>query len=291
MSSDPLSHVVDQFKSEPSRTGSLIVTFYGDTILPRGGSVWLGTILNVLELIDVDGGVVRTAVSRLAADGWLERKKIGRKSFYRLAAAGRDRFELGLTHVYRASVAEWTGRLALLLIENGADRDSSRAALSEAGFGTPMPGVWIAPLGANLPSGLKGVIRLEASAEDEAGRQLIEAAWPLAAIASSYRDFMSAFAPLTAWSRAPDRLEPQDAIVARVLLIHQYRRVLLRDPLLPAELLPSDWPGAEARRLCATIYRRLLPASERWLDEFGESASGKLPRAGKELAQRFAGAA
>ena len=89
----PLARIISQFKREPSRTGSLIITFYGDAILPRGGSVWLGTLLQFLEMLEIDGGVVRTAVSRLAADGWLDRDKVGRKSFYKLAPHGRERFE------------------------------------------------------------------------------------------------------------------------------------------------------------------------------------------------------
>lgn len=35
-----------------------------------------------------------------------------------------------------------------------------------------------------------------------------------------------------------------DAFTARILLIHHYRRVVLRDPLLPSALLPADWPGS-----------------------------------------------
>ena len=41
----------------------------------------------------------------------------------------------------------------------------------------------------------------------------------------------------------------------RTLLIHEYRRVLLRDPRLPAALLPLDWPGAAAFALCRDFYR------------------------------------
>jgi len=39
MSQHPLFRIISRFKREPSRTGSLIITFYGDAILPRGGSV------------------------------------------------------------------------------------------------------------------------------------------------------------------------------------------------------------------------------------------------------------
>jgi hypothetical protein len=58
-------------------------------VMPRGGSVWLGTLLEFFKAIDIDSGVVRTAMSRLANDGWLERNKVGRNNFYRLADKGR----------------------------------------------------------------------------------------------------------------------------------------------------------------------------------------------------------
>src|SRR5882757_4991424 len=118
----PLARIISQFKREPSRTGSLIITFYGDAILPRGGSVWLGTLLQFLEMLETDGGVVRTAVSRLAADGWLDRDKVGRKSFYKLAPQGRVRFKAAVEHVYNPHMSDWAGRFELLLIGNGADR-------------------------------------------------------------------------------------------------------------------------------------------------------------------------
>ncbi|MBB5049293.1 phenylacetic acid degradation operon negative regulatory protein [Rhodopseudomonas rhenobacensis] len=283
----PLSRIINRFKREPSRTGSLIITFYGDAILPRGGSLWLGTLLQFLALLDTDGGVVRTAVSRLAADGWLARDKVGRKSFYKLAASGRERFDLAVQHVYNPQPAPSQGRFELLLIGNGADRDAARAALSEAGFGSPLPGVWVAPAGTAVPALASGAIRLEASAAAEMGGRLIGASWPLAEIAASYRDFLKIFAPLQDWVEGAETLAPADAMLARILLIHHYRRVLLRDPLLPEALLPADWPAPQARAFCGKIYRALLPASEQWLDTYGESASGALPPPGRELAQRF----
>jgi phenylacetic acid degradation operon negative regulatory protein len=70
-------------------------------------------------------------------------------------------------------------------------------------------------------------------------------------------------------------------------LIHHYRRVVLRDPLLPLALLPRDWPGRAARQLCGEIYRGLLPASEQWLDRHASNEDGPLPAAAKELSRRF----
>lgn len=287
MSHPSLSRIVSRFKREPSRTGSLIITFYGDAILPRGGSVWLGTLLQFLDMLGTDGGVVRTAVSRLATDGWLDRDKVGRKSFYKLAKSGRERFETAVEHVYNPHSSDWAGRFELLLIGNGADREASRTALTEAGFGSPMPGVWVAPSNVSLPSIAAGAIRLEVSADDATGRRLVDASWSLERTADSYREFMKTFAPLEAWVSDADNMVPADAILARVLLIHHYRRVILRDPLLPASLLPPAWPALEARKFCARLYQALLPASESWLDAHGESATGSLRPPGPELGRRF----
>ncbi|HEY0850622.1 MAG TPA: phenylacetic acid degradation operon negative regulatory protein PaaX, partial [Bradyrhizobium sp.] len=87
--SQPLARIVEQLKREPSRTGSIIITVFGDAIVPRGGSVALGTLLEFFATIDVDSSVVRTAMSRLTADGWFEREKVGRNSFYRLVQRER----------------------------------------------------------------------------------------------------------------------------------------------------------------------------------------------------------
>jgi phenylacetic acid degradation operon negative regulatory protein len=102
--------------------------------------------------------------------------------------------------------------------------------------------------------------------------------------------FMTTFAPLQAWLDTHAELDDADAFTARILLIHHYRRIVLRDPLLPTELLPTDWPGRGARALCGEIYRSLLPASERWLDQHALDENGALPPGEAALAERFADA-
>jgi phenylacetic acid degradation operon negative regulatory protein len=286
----PLARIIEQLKREPSRTGSIVITLFGDAIVPRGGSVWLGTLLAFFETIDIDSGVVRTAMSRLAADGWLERSKVGRNSFYRLVKKGRQTFDTATRHIYDTQASDWTGRFELLLIGSSEDRDASRDALRNAGFGSPLPGVWVAPSGMPVPDEAAGAIRLEVSAEDDSGRRLLRESWPLDRTADAYLKFMKTFEPLRGWIDRREPLSDADAFTARILLIHHYRRVVLRDPLLPTALLPEDWPGRAARRLCAEIYRGLLVPSEQWLDLNGSNESGPLPAAGAELRRRFEGA-
>ncbi|MBV9075879.1 MAG: phenylacetic acid degradation operon negative regulatory protein PaaX [Methylobacteriaceae bacterium] len=283
-----LQAILHDLRREPSRTPSVVITVYGDAIAPRGGSVWLGTLNAFFGALGIAEGAVRTAASRLAADGWLERRRLGRNSFYRLAEKGRATFEAATRHIYNPAPARFDGRFRLVLLPpEHPSRDGVRAALEAAGFGSPAPGLWMASRDAALPPEVAGAIALEASAEPGEAVRLASLAWRLDRVADGYRRFLSAFGPLGQALVAGRSLAEPDAFTARILLIHAFRRVVLRDPELPRELLPSDWPGEPARALCAGLYAELLPPSERWLDAHGLTEDGPLPPPGPELMRRF----
>lgn len=271
--------ILARLRHEPSRTWSLIITVYGDAIVPRGGSVWLGTLLAFFQALDTGDGAVRTAMSRLAADGWLERRKVGRNSFYRLRAKGRAAFETASRRIYSAQPEPWQGHFELLLPAR-----NDRVALRQAGLGAVAPGVWLAP----HPIEIDG-LRLRADGDGATLRTLAERAWPLEALSHAYAGFVEAFTPLGRLLADGGTLSPIEAIAARVLMIHAYRRIVLRDPLLPAMVLPENWPGDAARGLCAGLYHALLPVSEAWLDEHAIGETGAAPPADTALHRRFTG--
>jgi phenylacetic acid degradation operon negative regulatory protein len=72
-----------------------------------------------------------------------------------------------------------------------------------------------------------------------------------------------------------------------LLLVHELRRVALRDPGLPLDLLGSDWAGLEARALARKIWLACLKPSERWLDTHASGLDGALPAPSPELQRRF----
>ncbi|MDU1671119.1 MAG: PaaX family transcriptional regulator C-terminal domain-containing protein, partial [Bradyrhizobium sp.] len=139
-----------------------------------------------------------------------------------------------------------------------------------------------------VPDAVEGAIRLQASAGSDMARRLVAESWALERTAEAYRKFSASFAPLKSSIERGEALSDGQAFTARVLLIHHYRRIVLRDPLLPAELLPGNWPGRQARALCGEIYRLLLPGSERWLDAHAINEAGPLPAAAAALLRRFA---
>ncbi len=87
---DCVATLIDDFqKRRPIRAGSLIITVYGDSIVPRGGTVWLGSLSKLVEPIGINERLVRTSVYRLTNETWLRGEKIGRRSYYRLSGPGR----------------------------------------------------------------------------------------------------------------------------------------------------------------------------------------------------------
>lgn len=79
------------------------------------------------------------------------------------------------------------------------------------------------------------------------------------------------------------------AFILRTLLLHEYRKIHLRDPLLPAALLPPAWAGTDAQKLCRQLYAQMFPASEHYLSETVQTQAGTLPPPAAEVFYRFGG--
>jgi phenylacetic acid degradation operon negative regulatory protein len=66
------------------------------------------------------------------------------------------------------------------------------------------------------------------------------------------------------------------ALQLRLVLVHLFRQVALRDPRLPDPALPADWPGHPARRLFARLYRSLSPLADLHVGDRFLSQTGAL---------------
>src|SRR5437588_528020 len=84
---------------------------------------------------------------------------------------------------------------------------------------------------------------------------------------------------------------PATAFLIRTLLIHEYRKIHLRDPLLPPALLPPHWVGARAYQVCGSLYARVFPAAERYLSASAHRLHRPLPVAHPAVHARFGGIA
>jgi phenylacetic acid degradation operon negative regulatory protein len=289
------------------RAASLLVSVFGDAVVPHGGVVWLGSLIRWLAGFGINERAVRTAAHRLVAEDWFATRATGRRSDYRLTAASRHRFADAERRIYAASHPSWDGSWSVIALGRGmatARRDEARRELRWHGFGELAPSVLVHPAAdlEELALALRD-LRVERSAvvlrargenglagDRRALRALVDSAWDLSDLAAAYRAYVRRFDPV---ARRVERSRPgpEACFRLRVAAIHEYRRILLRDPELPAELLPEDWVGGEARRVCAALYRRVAPGAVAYVLETGRTATGPLPPPGEAYYRRFGGLA
>ena len=302
----PLAERLAEFaRKHPLRAGSLVVSLYGDVVLPRGGAAALDGVRRVLAPFGINDSQLRTAVSRLVADGWLEGagaapsgRAAGRRAVYALTAEGRRRTAEATWRIYAGASPRWAGTWTLAMLQGDAgSRSDLRRRLGWLGFGTLAPNLVIHPspephalasaLG-DLPVEDQPLLFSARSIGRAAPAAIAREAWDLTALGAAWRGFLTGMEPVVA-GFARGAPPPFAALVARLLLIHEYRRILLHDPLLPAPLLPPDWAGATAHRLTARFYRRLAWPAERWVDDGLAGPAGRLPAPDAPFARRFGG--
>ena len=273
----PAAWIAQEQAADPPRAKSLLMTIFGDAIAPHGGSIWLGSLIELMAPFGVSDRLVRTSIFRLSEEGWLAPSRSGRRSAYAITDDALKRFSKAYRRVYASLEPAWDGDW-MLLLANHADlapavRTLFRKQMAWEGFGMLTPGVYAHPV-ADEESvhallqrfGLQDqVYVVKARDLPLAGGKPLGAAvaeiWALDDVRQGYLQFIARFAPL-AQALASREVSPEQAFVIRTLLIHAFRRVQLHDPKLPASLLPDAWPGVESYALCSDIYRSITDAAQ-----------------------------
>src|ERR1700676_3932739 len=293
-------------RQRPLRGGSLIVTLFGDSIMPRGGAVALGSLIALAAPFGLNERLVRTAAARLAKDVWLEGRRAGKRSEYRLSHDGRERFAEATRRIYSEPETEWSGRWTVIVLPpmHAAERKELKEELIWRGFGELSTNVFAHPEIDSRSLGLRAgpaellakVIVFDAGlAGEDAPQRLVGLGWDLEDLGLRYQRFVKRFERVLAalrglrGLRGLRALDPQACFIVRTLLIHEYRRLHLRDPLLPARLLRANWPGAQAAALCRDIYARVFEPSEEHLSAVGAQLEGPLPEPDASVKRRFGG--
>ena len=286
---------------------SLLVTVYGDAIQHHGGCAGLGSVITLAGALGLNERVVRTSMVRLANEEWLVSSQIGRRSFYRLTDIGRHRFDAVEERIYRRADTGWDGYWTLLIANippgDGERRDALRRYLGWLGFGQLAGGIMLHPnpdpnavrqaiLDAQA-GGQVVVMRATTESWTEAGalHDVLDTCWTLSRLADDYTDFLETFRPLWLAMSGTGELDPETCFVVRTILMHGFRRALLRDPMLPDQLLPADWPGNSARLLCRNLYRRIQAPAEHYVMSVLETPEGPAPEAVATYFSRFGGLA
>lgn len=282
---------------------AIISTIFGDMIVPHGGSIWLGSLVEAGNLFDIGESHARTSILRLSYEGWLHGVRVGKLSYYTMTEESMRDYH---TPVYGTPNDNWSGDW-FIFFTSAAEIPKSqyvklRQALIWEGVGQLAPHVFVSLSPENnrvfriLDEFRVGdrVQILKAHALEGKGpdliRKIVRDAWSIANTEGKYDEFLKRYRPIKhVLDRNADALDPESCFVIRALLILEYRLVALRDPHLPATLLPNTWSGHAAFTLCKNLYQQVLSGSEEFLESTIRTLDGPFKPAGPMLWSRFGG--
>jgi len=256
---------------------SALFDLYGDHLRTRENRAPVAALVRLLAPLDIAPPAVRTAVSRMVRQGWLEPVRLPAGRGYALTGRARQRLDDAGARIYRTRAATWDGAWDLLVLDpvtQRSARERIRSGLTFLGYAALSDSTWIGAFASPEADELLAAegatsARFRASDDDPSARA--RQAWDLDGLGSAYdawRSFAQRLlddpaAQLPRIDRAP---EDERAFAVRSVLVHEWRKFLFTDPGLPAELLPHDWAGHDAARFFAEEAARLLPAASRFVD-------------------------
>lgn len=241
---------------------SVLVTVLGDSVLPVTETLWLSSLFELAAPFGFSERLVRTSMFRLASEGWVSNERVGRRSRYSLTPLAVRESTDADRRIYADGGSEWDGSWTFAVLDTSRmparERDMIARHLRWHGFVALGRGLLASP-SVTVPS-LRELLRLVEPAAavpigwaelDDLDR-LVEAGFFADAFRTddteaAYRDFLARYEP---WqSQDLGSAAPLDAYGLRTMLVHEFRRVRLREPDMPADscrrtgsaTVPSPW--------------------------------------------------
>lgn len=269
---------------------SALFDLYGDHLRGRGGAAPVAALVRLLAPLGIAAPAVRTAVSRMVRQGWLEPVRLdgaaGPAAGYALTPRAVRRLDDAAARIYRTTEPGWDDCWHLVHtthVRQRATRDRLRSGMAFLGYAALDETTWIAPRASAEVHAL--LVSEDVAGEsfrarhDGDSRRLVAQAWDLDALAAAYDDWLARAHRVV--HAAGDDPDDETAFATRSALVHEWRLFLFRDPRLPRRLLPASWPADAAAAYFDRESARLLPASRRFvtasLDATAEGARTEPP--------------
>ena len=252
----------------PGSARSLLVTILGELVWPTGEPVWTSSLVQLLKGLGIEEQTARQAIARGAQSGWMVPERRGREVSWSLGPKLQHIFEVGSQRVFSLSdpFSAWEGTwLSVLVTIPTSHRRARRplyAGLTWAGFGNPVPGIWLSPHveRAGEVRHLLDELDLHAHAISLVGRvdeigisesEIVARGWDLASLAEHYEQVLAAVSRL-------DPASDDETLYAFLRMISEWQELPRADPQLPEALLP-DWIGRRVARRIESLRAQWTP--------------------------------
>ncbi|WP_110181980.1 PaaX family transcriptional regulator C-terminal domain-containing protein [Nocardioides solisilvae] len=250
---------------------SALFDVYGDLLPGRGNRAPVAGLVRLLGPVGIAAPAVRTAISRMVAQGWLEPVATERGRGYAATERAVRRLARAAERIYDRRPQPWDGSWQLALVTcsgSRTDRARLQRELTYLGYAELRPHTWLSPwpreeLAEALARCGATAVLARATELDPAGTPL--SCWDLEGLGRAYEEWLADAAASVARHLAAHEDPDEAAFAARFHLVHEWRKFLFTDPALPSELLPADWPGDRAAAYFTREADRLRESAERFV--------------------------
>ncbi len=237
---------------QPQRVWSLIVTLFGDLARAPGDSISGAALSRITDLAGVRPEAMRVALHRLRKDGWIESERRGRSSIHRLTRSGREQSEVASPGIY-ARVPPTPADWHVLLAGDTASRAALADLLLAQDYVELFPDVAIGP--GPVPAHADELLAFGPAAVPVPGWVRRRICPP--ALEQAGHALHAALGELSEQLAQAPQPGPGATAALRTLVVHNWRRLILRHPDLPAGIFPETWAVPACRQRVHDVLGRL----------------------------------
>ena len=249
---------------------SALFDLYGDHLRARGGEAPVAAIVRLLAPVGIAAPAVRTAISRMVMQGWLEPVSLDDGRGYRTTEQANRRLDEAGDRIYGRHHPAWDGAWHLVIVDPPSARSARarlRADLAFLGYAELTDNVWVSPFArAELDSVLERAGAPSRTARAHDVHPAPTEAWDLDELRAAYDGWLANAGALVDGHLEEHGDADEAAFAGRFHLVHEWRKFLFADPGLPDQLLPEDWPGRAAAELFQHEANRLGPGADRFVE-------------------------
>lgn len=213
---------------------------------------------SVFDFLDIRKSVFQMAVSRSLKAGEIEKIIKEGEPYFRIKPPGKERL-IRIFPIYKLADAGWDGRWRVVIFDipeiDKKTREYLRLKLISLGFGKLQKSVYISPLDvlADLKEYLQNlnlygkVIVFEAREVFTKDQKVVaEYVWKLDKLNERYLRLIDLI-------YSKDECDEKEWRQRKKEIKQEFFQILRNDPILPKELLPSNWAGETAKRLIVNL--------------------------------------